>query len=335
MSKELGQELGVQYVVEGSIRKFGSHCRLGVQLVDAETRNHLWAERYDRELQDVFTIEDEVTTAIVAAVAGQIQAAGIDKLRRKRPANLAAYDYLLRGLEHFNRAGSEDIIPARDMFAQAIEIDPDFAQAHASLALLLVEVFWTESLPDSKARLEQALLEAQKAVALDGNDSVCHMALALVHLARKSFDLAAHHIGLATKLNPNDAESIAHHGTLEMHTGRPEQALQSISFAMRLNPTPPNYYWIGQGLALYHLRRCEEASRAFERATAWRPYVYRYLAACFAQLDRLSEARALVAESLKLQPRFTLGVWAIIEPYQSREDLDDMLDGLRKAGLPE
>ena len=276
-----------------------------------------------------------MTTAIVAAIAGQIQAAGIDKLRRKRPANLAAYDYLLRGLEHFNRAGSEDIIPARDMFAQAIEIDPDFAQAHASLALLLVEVFWTESLPDSKARLEQALLEAQKAVALDGNDSVCHMALGWVHLARKSFDLAAHHIGRAIRLNPNDAESIFYRAALEIYTGRAQQALQSMSVAIRLNPTPPNHYWTGQGLALYHLRRYEEACTAFARATARLPYVSRYLAACYAQLDRPSEARALVAESLKLQPRFTLGVWAIIEPYQSREDLDDMLDGLRKAGLPE
>jgi adenylate cyclase len=178
-------------------------------------------------------------------------------------------------------------------------------------------------------------VQARRAVALDNNDSVCHCALGLVHLARKSFNLAVHHLDLATKLNPNDAESIAHRGVLEMYTGRPQQALQSMSLAMRLDPAPPNYYWIAQGLALYHLRRYDEASKALERATAWRPYVYRYLAACFAQLDRFSEARALVAESLKLQPRFTLGVWAIIEPYQSREDLDDMLDGLRKAGLPE
>jgi TolB-like protein len=339
-AKHIGRELGVQYLVEGSIRKMGSHIRIAVQLVDTGAGNHLWAERYDRELQAVFAIQDEVTTAIVAAIAGQVQAAGIDKARRKRTGSLAAYDYFLRGLEHFNRSGSDDTIPARDMFARAAEIDPDFAQAHAFLAEFLVEVFWTEVWNEnlreqSRATLEHALLEGQRAVALDGSDSRCHCALGWVHLARKSFDLAAHHIDLATRLNPNDAESIARRGCLEIYTSRPEQALQSMSLAMRLNPTPPNYYWVAQGLAFYHVRRYDEASKAFERATAWRPYVYRYLAASNAQLGRLGEARVLVVKSLELQPSFTLRVWTTFEPYESRADLDLMLDGMRKAGLPE
>jgi len=338
--KLIGHELGVQYVVEGSVRKMGSHVRIAAQLIDAGTGSHLWAERYDRELQAVFAIQDEVTAAIVAAIAGQVQAAGIDKVRRKRTGSLAAYDYFLRGLEHLNRFGSEDTVPARDMFTRAIEIDPDFAQAHALLAWSLVEVFWTEiwteNLRESaKATLDYALLAAQRAVTLDGNDSLCHWALGYVHFSRKSFDLAAYHIGFATRLNPNDAESIARRGVLEIYTGRPRQALQSMDLAMRLNPTPPNYYWVTRGLALYHLRRYADASKAFERVTARRPYVCRYLAASYAQLGRLAEARALVVESLKLQPGFTLGVWATIEPYESRADLDLMLDGLRKAGLPE
>src|SRR5262249_11842876 len=130
-AKHIGRELGVQYLVEGSIRKMGSHIRIAVQLVDTGQGNHLWAERYDRELQAGLTIQYEVTTSIVAAIAGHVQAAGIDKARRKRTGSLAAYDYFLRGLEHFNRSGTDDTIPARDMFARAAEIDPDFAQAHA------------------------------------------------------------------------------------------------------------------------------------------------------------------------------------------------------------
>jgi TolB-like protein/Flp pilus assembly protein TadD len=333
--KRIGHELGVQYLIEGSIRKMGSHIRIAVQLIDAGTGNHLWAERYDRELQAIFAIQDEVTTAIVAAVAGYVQAAGIDKARGKRTGSLAAYDCFLRGLEQFNRSGSDS-----GMFARALEIDPDFAQAHAMLAWSLTELYWTEiwtedTRDDAKATLDRALLTGQRAVALDGNDSLCHLALSYVYLARKSFDHAAHHIGLATRLNPNDAESIAHRAVLEIYTGRPQQALQSMHLAMRLNPTPPNHYWIPQGLALYHLQRYADAARAFERATAWRPYVCRYLAASYAQLGRLTEARALVVESLKLQPGFALGVWATIEPYESRSDLADMLGGLRKAGLPE
>ena len=338
--KRIGHELGVQYVVEGSVRKMGSHIRIAVQLVDTGTGKHLWAERYDRELQAVFAIQDELTTAIVAAIAGQVQAAGIDKARRKRTGSLAAYDYFLRGLEHFNRSGSDNTVPARDMFARALETDPDFAQAHALLAWSLVEVFWTEiwaanGQDDARATLAHALLAAQRAVALDGNNSLCQWALGWVYLARRSFDLAAHHTSLATRLNPNDAESIAHRGLLELYTGRPRQALQSMDLARRLNPTPPNYYWVADGLALYHLRRYTDAAKAFQRATAWRPYVYRYLAACYAQLGRLAEARELVAKSFKLQPDFTLRLWATVEPYQSRTDLDLMLDGMRKAGLPE
>ena len=121
-----------------------------------------------------------------------------------------------------------------------------------------------------------------------------------------------------------------------MFTGQPQQALHSIEVVMRLNPTPPNYCWILQGHAFYQLRRYEEAARAFERTTApRRPYVYRYLAACYAQIGRLAEARALASDSLRLQPAFTLHVWAQTEPYEFQADLDHMLDGLRKAGLPE
>ena len=333
--KRIGHELGVQYVVEGSVRKMGSHVRIAVQLIDTGTGSHLWAERYDRELQAIFAIQDEVTTAIVAAIAGQVQAAGIDKVRRKRTGSLAAYDYFLRGLAHFVRFGGDDISPARDMFERAIEIDPDFAQAHAFLAWSLVETFWTEWAENSRATIDHALLAAQKAVTLDGNDAMCHATLVYVYIARKSFDLAAHHVDIATRLNPNDSEIIMHRCMLEVYTGRFQEALRTIEVAMRLNPTPPNYYWVLQGIALYHLRRYDEAGSAFQRATARPPYVDRYLAACYAQLGRLAEARVLVTKTLEQQPDFTLSEWAAREPYQHRANLDDLLDGLRKAGLPE
>jgi TolB-like protein/DNA-binding SARP family transcriptional activator len=333
--KRIGHELGVHYVVEGSVRKMGSHVRIAVQLIDTGTGNHLWAERYDRELQAIFAIQDEVTTAIVAAVAGQVQAAAIGKVRRKRTGSLAAYDYFLRGLAHVVRFGGDDIFPARDMFARAIEIDPDFAQAHTFLAWSLVEIFWTEWGKNSRATIDHALLAAQKAVTLDGNDAMCHATLVYVYIARKSFDLAAHHVDIATRLNPNDSEIIMHRGMLEVYTGRFQEALRTIEVAMRLNPTPPNYYWVLQGIALYHLQRYEEAGSAFQRATARPPYVDRYLAACYAQLGRFAEARVLVTKTLAQQPDFSLSEWAATEPYQYRANLDDLLDGLRKAGLPE
>ena len=154
-------------------------------------------------------------------------------------------------------------------------------------------------------------------------------------MSRKEFDLAAHHLSLAAKLNPNDPEVIEHQGMLETYRGRPQEALHCLELAMRLNPTPPNYYRVVEGLTLYQLRRYEEAALAFERATARRPYVSRYLAACYAQQGRLHQAQALAAATLKLEPHYSLRIWAKIEPYESQVDLDHLRDGLRKAGLPD
>jgi adenylate cyclase len=224
------------------------------------------------------------------------------------------------------------------MFARAIEIDPNFAQAHAMLAWSLSELSWTKVWTDwdaFEALRGDALLAGQRAVALDGTDARCHSALVYVHISRKEFDRAAHHLALAAKLNPNDAEMFDHRCMLENYTGHPEQGLKAIELAMTLNPTPPNEYRVGQGLALYQLRRYEEAAQAFERATARRPYVSRYLAACYAQQGRLQEARALAADTLKLEPHYSLRVWSKIEPYAFPADLEHMREGLRKAGLPE
>jgi TolB-like protein len=336
--KRIGQELGANYVVEGSIRRMGTRIRIAVQLIDVASSSHLWAERFDRDLEALFDIQDEVVRAVVATISGQIEAAGIEKARHKRTDSLAAYDCFLRGLEHFNRSGSEDTIPAHDLFARAIEIDPDFARAHALLAWALIEIFWVKlwsDREDAKESLALALQAAQRAVTLDNNDSLCHWSLGFVHYARKSLDLAAYHFDLATKLNPSDAESIARYGVLEVFTGKPEQALRSLARAQALNPRQSNFHYDLEGIALYQLRRYEEAIKAFECATAMRPYMHRYLAAAYAQAGRLAEAKAAAARSLALQPKFTLRVWSEWEPYRVQADLEHMREGMRKAGLPE
>ncbi len=334
--RRAARELGVDYVIEGSVRRAAEHIRITAQLLDATTGGHVWAQRYDRNLADVFAIQDELTTAIAATVAGHVEGAGIDRARRMRTDNMTAYDLFLRGLEHTNRAGGEDTIPARELFQRAIEIDPDFAQAHALLAGCLVETYWAEHFRDKKTvTLADALRIAQRAVTLDGNDAQCHALLAYVHIARKSFDLATHHLERATQLNPNDADGIALRAALEMFTERPEQALITLQAAIRLNPALPNWYREVECIALYQLRRYTEAARALERATALRPYATRYLAACYAQMDRMAEARALAADALRLDPGFTLRAWAEVEPYQSSTNLEHMIEGMRKAGLPD
>jgi adenylate cyclase len=336
--KHVGHELGVQYIVEGSVRKAGGQVRISAHLVDATTGSHLWARRYDRELRDVFAIQDEVAAAVVSTVVGEVQAAEIDRARRKRTDSLLAHDFLLRGLELVNRSNNDDFHATRLMFEKAIAIDPNFAQAHALLAIVLVQLFWNEIYridSPSMAGLDAALIAAQRAVALDGNDSLCHIALGMVQLGRKSFDLAEHHSTLATSLNPNDADSLAVRSLVETFTGRPDQAIKSLAAAMMLNPRPPNWYWAQQGLALYGLRRYAEAATVLERATARPPSIQRYLAACYAQMDRMAEAQLAVAEALRMEPTFTLRVWEKFETYKFQADLDHMLDGFRKAGLPQ
>ena len=212
--KEIGRKLEAQYVVEGSVRRAADRLRITAQLINAASGNHLWSERYDRDIRDMFEVQDEVASAIVGAIVGHVEAAGIDKLRRKRTGSPMAYDCFLRGLEHFNRSGTEDTVPAKQFFDEAIQIDPSFASGYALLTLTEVELLvaekWTKTEPETMAAVDRALLIGKKAVALDANDAMCHCALAMAHLFKKSFDLAAYHIELATKLNPNDAAVLAY-----------------------------------------------------------------------------------------------------------------------------
>jgi adenylate cyclase len=335
--KRAGQDLGARYIVEGSVRKAGSRVRITVQLVDTSTGNHLWAERYDRDLQDIFAIQDEVVTTIVARLARQVASAGLETARRKRTDNLAAYDYLLRGMEHLHRSGDGDIERACGMFERAIGLDPSFAEAHAGLAVALTSDYWKNAYrdPSARTRLDRALEAANRAVALDPNDATCHRALAHVHLCRRSFDLADHHLALGSDINPNDSVFLAYRSWFDICIGRPAEALGWLDRAVRLNPHLPGWYWELRGLALYHLRRYEEAANAFERIPAGPPWYDRFRAACYAQLGRLAEARASAAEALRKDAAFTLRGFAVVEPYKSQADLDHMIDGLRKAGLPE
>jgi TolB-like protein/tetratricopeptide (TPR) repeat protein len=335
--KRVGRELCVQYVVEGSIRKIGHRIRISAQLVDATTGNHLWAERYDRDTQDLFSIQDEVVAMIVARAAGQVGVAGTARARRKPTVSLAAYDCLLRFIEELSRDGAEHLRLAHNLAQQAISLDPNFAQAHAALAFALLYFYWAEAygahLP--AARLESALGSAEKAVALDSSDAFCHRTLAVIHLERKSFALAKYHLEAATQLNPNDIKLMANRGQFEVFAGEPTAALELLDQAKRLDPQLFVWYWQVRGLALYQLRSYADAAVAFEQLSPAPASTVRYRAACYAQLGRLNEAQAKATEALKREPGFTLSRYAQIEPYQSRAALDHIIEGLRKAGLPE
>ena len=335
--KRVGRELGVNYVVEGSVRKVGSRVRITAQLVESVTGSHIWAERYDRELEDIFAIQDEVVTTVVARLANKVTDAGLVLAKRKRTESLAAYDCVLRGLDHVNRGGDDDVEEACRLFERAIELDPTYASAHAGLAMALISHYWINAYrPQTvEGTIDRALDMARRAAALDENDPYCHRVLSQVYLCNRSFERAEHHRDLGLAMNPNDADFIAHGAWYEICAGRPAVALEFVDRAERLMPRGESWYWELRGLALYHLRRYAEASDAFERMGTGPAWFERFRAAAYAQLGQLDRARTAADESLRRDPGFTLQRFKDIDPYRAKADLDHMIDGLRKAGLPE
>jgi adenylate cyclase len=314
------------------VRKVAGRVRITAQLVDSTTGNHLWAERYDRDVEDIFAVQDDVTQSIVAALFGQLKDASARLARRKRPESHAAYDYLLRGLDLQQRSTKEDLPQARRMLEKAIEIDPDFAVAYAYLALVDQGEWDFEG---SAALHDRALKNAQKAVALDEDDAMCHVILGYMYLWAKQLDKAEFHQLRALTLNPNYAHNVAHMGLLSAYLGNARDGIQWLTKALRLNPYPPIWYRAMLGMAQYAAHDYAEAVASLNPMTGSFPWDRMYAAASYAQLNRLDEARAQLAECRRLRPSGSLLEYAANEPFKNPADLDHLLDGLRKAGLQE
>ena len=331
---EIGRRLGAGFLLEGSVRRVGERVRITAQLIDAATGARLWAERYDRTLEDVFAVQDEVAATIAATLAGRVQAVGIEQARRKPTADLAAYDCVLRGMEHLAGYGEEANARARAMFERAVGLDPGYALAKAFLALTIyVEEFIGHGRAEGPG-LERALALANEAVALDGEDSRCHRVLAQVLLALRRFGPADHHSERALALNPNDAHAAADRAYVLLYLGRPGEAVALMHQAARLNPLHPLWYWTMLARALHFSGEHEEAIGAYERYPTPGAPTFAYLAACHARLDRAGEARHFVAKVLAARPDFSSSAWVAALPFRREEDRGRLLEELRAAGLP-
>jgi len=334
--EQLGRELGVRYVLEGSIRKASNRVRITAQLLDAITGHHLWAERYDRPLTDIFALQDEVTQKIVAALAVRLTEGEQERLVRKNTDNLEAYDSFLRGMEYFLRYTKEANAQARQMFERAIELDPQFAAAYARLGFthwLDWVAQWSQDLPQS---LERSFELAQKAVALDNSLPLAHSVLGQVYVWKKQHDQALVEAERAIALDPNNAEGYAVLASILRYAGRPEEAIRLVEKAMRLNPHYPVAYLLDLGLAYCETGRYEEAIAAQKRALTRNPDflpAHLCLAACSGWLGREEQARAEVVEVLRLSPNFSLEVVRQMSPLKNPTELEHMLAALRQAGL--
>ncbi|HTK80031.1 MAG TPA: tetratricopeptide repeat protein [Rhizomicrobium sp.] len=333
--REVARELNVHYVVEGSVRKAGSRVRVTVQLIDGQADHHIWAERYDRELQDIFAIQDEVTTAIAATVSGRVEAATGERARRKPTENMSAYECVLAGKLRHHRSTPGDNQAALQLLDRAIALDPNYAHAHAWKACVLGQAAVNGYAPDRDAIFRQAGDELQVALQLDGNDSDVHRILAAVNLIDGRHDKALYHQERALSLNPNDDLIVVQQGEILTWLGRPEQGIPWIEKAMQLNPWHPERYWNHLGRAFFVARRYAEAICAFGRITAPAPIHHAYLAACHAQLGNDTAARQQAAEVLKRDPGYSVEACLRTLHYKRPEDSAHHRAALLKAGVPE
>jgi adenylate cyclase len=330
--KQVSRELGVRYVVEGSIRNADTRIRVTVQLIDAGTGNHVWGERYDRDIGTLFEVQDEVVRNIVATLAGRVEEAEVRGTVDKRTESLPAYQCLLRGIEHLRAYGSDENRLAREWFERAISLDARFALAHAYLALALLCEHGLGDAPDPVKN--RALEAALTGLRLDPNEARCHQFLAQAHLFRREYDSALSHFERSIALNPNDANGIAQMGGALAFVGRAEQGIELIRQAMRLNPFHPDWWWGDLALAYYAARRYLDSLEASQQVTGAKScWLLAREAACYAQLGKQNEARAKAAEALRLKP--DLRISAVKLFYRDVQDAEHVFEGLRKAGLPE
>ncbi len=308
---EVAQELGVRYVLEGSVRKAGNRVRISAQLIDATTGNHIWAERYDRELKDIFALQDEITSAIVTAVEPELAGAERDRATRKPPGQIGAWDLYQQGMWHLWRFTAADAAKARAHFEKAIDTDPHFAAAHAGLAYNLFLSLIIGFKEPSDASLMEALKSAQRAIEIDEKDAFAHFALGRVQMMRGEFDEAIAEIERALELNPNLSLAWYALGFVLYFADRSAEAIPHFDRAMRMSPNDPALWAMenAKGMACWQLEQPKEA-------LVWQLKASRHpncdfsphasLASLFIELDRPKEARAAIDIVLEKQPDMTV-----------------------------
>ena len=334
--QEVADALGARYVLEGSVRRADNRVRVTAQLIDGQTGNHIWANRYDRELSNIFALQDELTIAIVGAVEPEMGRAEQDRVKRKMPDNLDAWDLHQRGMSHLSRRTKEDMEFARGLFRNALALDPEFAPTHAAYS----RTFSFDLLFGfSEGGRDEALFAARRAVELDLEHADGHLALSTICYIERDFGQAIAEVETAVRLNPSYAA--AHHllGTILAHSGRSEEALPHLFAAIRLSPYDAEIapFHARAAMALLYLGRHEEAmewgAKAIRMPGVQWPGHCVYTAA-LAHLDRTEEAKRALQELMEFRPGITQSFVDQHLPTIDAADKSHMLAGLDRAGLP-
>jgi adenylate cyclase len=337
--QQVGRELGVKYVLEGSVQRGIDRIRITAQLIDATTGYHLWAESYDRELTDIFALQDEITFKLITAM--QVNLTSGEQARLWEGAgttSIMAYDKLWRGMEYFYGFNKQDNAQARKFVKEAINLDKEYAFAYVLLGFTL----WID-LNSGKSKsplldLEEMEKCALKALKLNDSFDLAHDLLGIVYLAKSQHQKAIEEGNKALALNPNGADAHAMLAFFLNYSGKPEKAIELMKRAFRLNPIPPSYYFSTLGIAYRMNGRYLEAIEACKKAIIKSPdfaIPYITIAASYSSLEQYEKAHETVTEILRIHPKQSIEFQAMSAPFEQKADLENLLEALRKAGLPE
>jgi len=329
---EIAAALDAPFIVRGSVRRAGDRLRLSVQLLNGPARLTLWANRFDREMTDVFRVQDEITATLVSTLAGRVEATELERARKATRQRLQAYDYLLRGKDHHHRFTADDCETCIEMFSHAIDHDPAYAVAYAWLACGLGQAMvWRPA--DQAALVNQAQAAAERGLELDQNESECHRILAQVRLARGNLPRALKHQERALFLNPNDDRSICSMGEILCYMGRHEEAEQWVRKSLALNPYHPQRYWTHLARPLFHLGRAAEALDVLEQIGRPRQDDLLYAIAASAEIGDEQAIRRNIDALRIAYPEVDAGAFVTSLPYMRAADRDKLRGALVKAGV--
>ena len=345
--RQVGKDLNVRYIVEGSIQRSDDNVRVTAQLIDTSTRRPLWADSYDRQVDSIFSIRDEITRSIagtLGGLAGKLAKAEVARLSGKDPNSFTAYDYLMRGWYEWHKFNREANAAARDLFEQARKIDPNYARAYAGLAWAYANDYDYEWTDDYDKSFKLALENASTAVRLDPTDYQAHWALGWAYLYNRQHDKALAHYSRARALNPNDAELLAEMANFLIFMGDPKQAIEHAKEAIRLNPFHENWYDEYLGWAYAEAGMPKEAIEVFQKVidlenpTDDQLWYFPTIAAAYADpvVGRMDEALKIVKTLLSRKPEYSTSKFVSrLLPYKTKELVDRYVNAARSVGLPE
>jgi adenylate cyclase len=336
--QQVGKELGVRYVLEGSVQKAGGRVRITIQLIDTTTGYHLWSENYDRDLSDIFALQDEITIKIMDAMLLKLTYGEQARLWAGATSNIQAYDKYMQASDYFLRLNDKDIRQAQQLFMEAIDLDNTFVWPLTFLGFThMFELIYRWSNSPIKS-FQEAERCAENALALNDSFDVAHTLLGWIYLFKRQHEKAIREGEIAIKLNPNGAEAHAQLAFILCLSDETELAIKLIKRAIRLNPIPPPHYYYFLAMAHRNNEQYEKAIQWSKKALINNPdqlSAYTTLVACYSSLNLSGETRNAVEEVLRINPNFSLEYYANVIPYKNQETADRFIGALRKAGLPE